>query len=626
MKHLALAVLYEPSNVLARGLLGLVAYKGKWAQPDVVGRELRDDPAQKELIREYLDRRAKTAHQVDAQSRLAAWCDEVGLKEQAIAHYTEAIRLNPLREAAWRHLGYKKQGDRWIKPEEVAAERLESERQKHADKQWRPKLERMRDGLESKEAARRSKAEAALVEVTDPRAVPMIWAVLVRRSERARLAAVQMLGQIDGPAASSALAALAIFNPSGEVRGRATETLMRRDPRDVVGKLIRLVRKPFKYEVRNPDGPGTTGVLFVEGERFNVQRLYQQPPIDPWLFPRRIFSPDMPFDPFNGRNLVLATAAYAGASFVTSGPAVAAAPSGAVISGPGPHVARSSGGPHGAAAGALGSASAGMMVYNVLADAVFREVQIAAAYQMIQQATQDLQQRLALDIQIVETTNAQINQVNGRVLPALRTMTGQDIEVEPEKWKAWWTDQLGYAYRSSIPETKPTFTDTVSVVTPFSVGMRGGGSCFSAGTPVATVDGPCPIESIQVGDRVLSQDTTTGLLSFQPVVAIHRNQPAPTYRITADGETIRATGIHRFWKAGKGWTMARDLKAGDLLRTIGGTALVRAIETDAVVPVFKLDVAQNRDFFVGTRGLLVHDFTFVQPVLAPFDRYEPVSR
>ena len=38
------------------------------------------------------------------------------------------------------------------------------------------------------------------------------------------------------------------------------------------------------------------------------------------------------------------------------------------------------------------------------------------------------------------------------------------------------------------------------------------------------------------------------------------------------GETIVATGIHRFWKAGKGWTMARDLKAGDRLRMIGGVA------------------------------------------------------
>ena len=37
-------------------------------------------------------------------------------------------------------------------------------------------------------------------------------------------------------------------------------------------------------------------------------------------------------------------------------------------------------------------------------------------------------------------------------------------------------------------------------------------------------------------------------------------------------------------------------------------------------PVYNLDVAANRDFFVGKTGLLVHDFSFVQPVHAPFDR------
>ena len=37
LKHLSLAVLYDPSNALARGLMGLVAYHGKWDRPDVVG-------------------------------------------------------------------------------------------------------------------------------------------------------------------------------------------------------------------------------------------------------------------------------------------------------------------------------------------------------------------------------------------------------------------------------------------------------------------------------------------------------------------------------------------------------------------------------------------------------------
>ncbi len=246
----------------------------------------------------------------------------------------------------------------------------------------------------------------------------------------------------------------------------------------------------------------------------------------------------------------------------------------------------------------------------------------AAMTQTIQN-NQAVQQTLDNDVRTVEAVNDQINQINGRVLPVLKTLTGQDRGDEPDSWRRWWTDQLGYVYQSSNPTIKPTITETVSTPDfqlPVAVPGRRHTACFAAGTLVHTIDGPRVIESIQVGDSVLSQNTTTGLLAFQPVIAVHLNDPSPTLRIAIDGETIVATGIHRFWKAGKGWTMARELKAGDRLRMIGGVVEIEAIDTDKTQPVYNLDVADNRDFFVGTKGLLVHDFSFVHPVLTPFDR------
>ena len=619
MKHLALAVLYDPSNALARGLMGLVGDRGKWERPEVVSRRIGDDPATRALVREYLDRRAQTPRKADAQARLAAWCEQNGLKEQAIAHYSEVLRLDPSREATWRHLGYKKQGDRWVKAEELAAEKLEAERQKHADKLWRPKLERLREGLEGRDPSRRAKAEKAVAEVTDPRAVPMIWAVFLRGSERSKLAAVQMLGQIDGPAASNALAALAVFHPSAGVRGRATESLARRDPRDVIGKLINLVRKPLRYEVRRPDGPGSTGVLFVEGQQFNVRRLYEDPAINPARIPARIFAPSVPFDPYSARNIILVAQAMGGMTMATPGSGPNPAQVAQAIAAQPQNAASILKNAAGAQPGAAPVNPSNNLVYNIVAEAAYRDMQIAAAYQAIQQSSQTLQQRLTLDLQLVETTNAQITELNGRVLPVLKLITGQDLGVDSESWRSWWTDQLGYVYQSSVPRTKPTYTDMVSVTSPFTVGATHA-ACFAPGTLVLTLDGPRVIESIQLGDRVLAQDTTTGQLLFQPVLAVHRNGPAPTFRIAIDGQTIVATGIHRFWKAGKGWVMARDLQPGDHLRVIGGTAVVRSLAADATQPVYNLDVAHDRDFFVGTQNLLVHDFSFVQPVLEPFDR------
>jgi hypothetical protein len=65
--------------------------------------------------------------------------------------------------------------------------------------------------------------------------------------------------------------------------------------------------------------------------------------------------------------------------------------------------------------------------------------------------------------------------------------------------------------------------------------------------------------------------------------------------------------------------MARDLKPGDPIRTLGGVAPVEAVEGAEVQPVFNLDVAGDADFFAGAAAALVHDNTLPDPRLVPFD-------
>ena len=638
LKHLSLAVLYDPSHALARGLMGLVAYQGRWGRPELIGPQIQNDPAHLAIVKEYLDRRARTPDTADAQMKLAAWCEEKGLKEQAIAHYSAVTRINPSRDSAWKHLGYKKQSDRWVKPEAASAAKHEAARQKQADKQWKTKLERLRDGLESKEVHRRAKAELELAAVTDPRALPMIWATFSHGGERQLIAVVQMLGQIDGPSASNGLAALAVLSSSSEVRRRSIETLTRRDPRDVVGRLISLIRKPFKYQVRRPNGTGSPGELFAEGERFNIQRFYQSTLVTTTL-PGRLYTPDIPFDPFNPATAMMATlggqfslaSSYASGNLAGAGAVVTPFPASVPI----PFHSQNSAQPSQSMAAMPQNAAAILSHLSTNpahqnANAVFglmlmaqsqaaqRDWQIGMQLERVREFNQAMEQRMAMDVQFLETLNAQINLFDDRTLPVLTAITGESLGVEPEKWRNWWADQLGYAYQSPVPDTKPTYSD---VVTTNGLGLSH--SCFAVGTLVQTIGGPQPIESIRVGDRVLSQGTSSGQLAFQPVIAIHLNPPAPTLRIAVGGESIVATGIHRFWKAGKGWTMARELKPGDRLRMVGGTAEIGSILPDKTQPVYNLDVAENRDFFVGANGLLVHDFSFVQPVLEPFDQ-EPV--
>lgn len=209
-----------------------------------------------------------------------------------------------------------------------------------------------------------------------------------------------------------------------------------------------------------------------------------------------------------------------------------------------------------------------------------------------------------------------------RIIDVLSKTNGRNLGKDPEVWRKWWAEEQGYVYESPTPHQrpdltrstgKPTFTSTVHL------------SCFAAGTPVHTLAGRRPIESIQTGDQVLTQAPRTAELSYQPVLAAVKNKPDRLVEINLGTEVIRATEIHRFWKAGQGWVAARDLEPGDSLRPLGGVAVIKSIKRGQFQPVFNLKVMQAQSFFVGHRGTLVHDNSPVEPVLQPFDMVEALA-
>ena len=109
-RELTLAIVREPGHTLARGLLGLVSFDGKWQRPEQVSRALNEDPDLSSRAEEYFKRRQKTPDRAEAQWKLALWCDQVGLKQQANAHLYRVLMLDHSREAAWKRLGFKKRG------------------------------------------------------------------------------------------------------------------------------------------------------------------------------------------------------------------------------------------------------------------------------------------------------------------------------------------------------------------------------------------------------------------------------------------------------------------------------------------------------------------------------------
>lgn len=563
-KHLALAVLTDPKNVAARGLLGLVDYAGRWEHPDSIAAKVKADEALAEKLAEYNRRRDAMRQTADAHAKLALWCEQNGLEPEAKAHLASVVRLDPSREAAWKKLGMKRVNGRWVSPATLAREKAEAEAQRVANQQWRPRLVRWRESLHGKNAAA---AREWIDAVEDPRSVPSIWTVFATGDAADQEIAARLLGHIDGPAANRALTALGVYSDSAEVRRAATEILRRRDGRDFVGLLIGLIREPVRYEVRPSSSPDLPGELFVEGESAIFRRVYgNERSIGRAIsqIPPRLFDDSVPFNPLGEFSRFRRDQSN-----------------------------------------------------SLTEQARRRDADIAERVNQIRQGLVELRQQQAIDVATIEANNAWARGLNDRAFAVLLPVAGKDAGGKPDDWKVWWADQQGYVYeRPTTPVEKPIVTRVFESSTPPPVIHT---ACFAAGTPVRTLEGLKPIETIQVGDRVLSQDVTTGALGYSAVLVPIRNKPAATFRLKVGNDEVVATAIHRFWKAGHGWAMTRDLNPGDVLRTAGGLATVGSIEPEGVQAVFNLEVAEGRTYFVGESSLLVHDHTAVFPVTEPFD-------
>ena len=220
----------------------------------------------------YNELREKTPENAAAQWKLALWCEQNGLPVEAATHFASVVEHDPKREAAWRKLGFKKHDGRWMTDEQIAAD----EEQKKADKVWAPLLKKWHKALHGGKG--QAEAEAEIAKITDPKAVASVYREFGGGGPIDQAIAIQILGQIDSPVASKVLAVLAIYGKTPEIRRRATETLRGRKAEEFLDLLVGLLNDPIKYEVKPVGGPGSPGVLLVEGKRANMQRFYAAPP------------------------------------------------------------------------------------------------------------------------------------------------------------------------------------------------------------------------------------------------------------------------------------------------------------------------------------------------------------
>ena len=640
LRHLALAALRDPDNAAARGLMGVVRFGDGWASPAKVARQVGSDDDYRAKIAEYHKRRDLTTPTADAQARLAEWCAANGLGDESRAHHAAVLKLDPGRDASWRALGYKKDGRRWVTPEQLAAEKEDARVQKEADHQWKASLAEWRGWLDQG-ASRRQQAEDRLAEVVDPRAVPSILSVFARGKPADRERAVRLLGQIDAAGSSRALAVLAAFDEMPEVRRAATETLRRRDPREFADLLIRAMLRPIRFSVVPGATPGAVGSIVIEGDKANLRRDYSLPdafqlhPGDRMTYDRdglpvlvrpmrrevvstgRITAEEWQqiLDPTqntgSARDRYMAALQYDPLAMAGAKTMADFVPPQANLTPLYQGMAEIARSEH-KSFGQIGFSFNGTIDESARID--LGRMQIAA------------RARLNADVSALDARNASVDRNNAPIVSILSAVSGLDYGNDPERWQSWQVDQLGYSTAAQISASRPTLTQNavdfsgyVSLTTTNLSGSFTRLSCFGAGTLVRTLDGSRPIENLAVGDRVLTQSVADGSLAYHPITTVHHNPPSPTFLVKVGADTIVSSPFHRFWVAGRGWVMARDLEGGETLRTLEGTRSVEQVEAGPVQPVFNLDVAGDHDFFAGDVAALVHDNSLPDTRLVPFD-------
>lgn len=130
----------------------------------------------------------------------------------------------------------------------------------------------------------------------------------------------------------------------------------------------------------------------------------------------------------------------------------------------------------------------------------------------------------------------------------------------------------------------------------------GGGGCFLAGTLLATPLGAVAIETIKVGDLLLSQDET-GQPRIGAVTDTHKTE---THAYLVLNGTLQVTATHPFFVDGE-WIEAGDLKVGDILTNRDGSqvSIASIARVNKGVRVYNVTVDDAHTFFAN--NILVHN-------------------
>ena len=544
---------------------GHLRHKKRWRSFE----QLADLSADDRKLTSYRQFRQGFAETAAAQLELAHWCAARKLVDQQRAHLTKVIELDPDHEEARRDLGYRWVDGDWHRVEEMI------EAQRHARqilaslKKWQPTVVKIQSQLGHRNLRAREIALKRLLTIDDPEAIAVMEVVFGGGSEESALLLVKTLSEISHADASVALARQAVFSPFETVRYQASEKLKDRDYHSFVPQLLSAMGRPVYSQAHLYTEPGGRLVyrhaFLQEGEEQNKVAVVDTE------YRNALLYGENPVEISLGRGLL-----------------------------------------------------AQARVYDAMMKARAREMAVIEH-------------------------NLRVGELNARIGEVLSKVAGLHLISSPDNCWQWWNDynevytigkksaridhrsqsvlyedafKYEPSYRPEVTELPrqparpirepidPTRASRTSIATRR---LRGPISCLVPGTLIWTESGPVPIEKIEVGDRVVSQDPETGQVVCKPVLRTTSRTMGPILALETDKATIRCSGGHPFWISGKGWVKARQLEPGTRLHSVDGSLEVRSVAPSGRRQTHNLIVADFHTYFVGEAKILSHDITIHKP-------------
>ncbi len=575
----------QPLDDASAWQAGMLKVHGEWQSIEELSHTEHDDA--------YKAKREELNNNPKRHLILARWCALNKLPELARAHYFAVLSLDANNLEARKYVKHVLVGDTWVEQAELkdAQQRLHQDFEKLED--WTPRIKSIAQDLKSGRPKIMSEALDALEKIDTKEALPALEFFASNVDDDLAKPIVRKIVKERSPESCAALVRIALAHPSVDIQKIAVDAIRKYPEAYYVPDLLGMLSSEIKIEnqlVMQPNGNIGLVTLF-RSELQNRTQLQRA---------QKLVNVVAKFSSHHSATLYDTT--NADMSYWSNFWNVSKS---APVNLGTQSSSRS--------ASAAGSASASA-VY------VPQDVAKSVAENLNEQGKQ--QERA------VAQKNRELNAKTNRICTLLRSATGTELADKPELWWKWWNDRnerylgekpVAYSYseqRERIVLSSENYSNSTANHSHDLGPMQIQYSCLVPGTLIQTATGLVPIETIQVGDLVVSQDVETAELTLKPVILTTIRPPKPTIKITAGEDTIEATGGHLWWVSGHGWVKSRDLKSGMMLHTATGTTEVaRLVVNPTPQPTHNLVVDGYHTYFVGPQRVLSYDNTQVKPTM-----------